>query len=660
MGGSGLNSTERTEQSTLDDTAIQNTEKSNLKFRNAPPIAEELAKKQKDISIAEFFERNKHILGYDSPTRALITAVKEAVDNSLDACEEAGILPEILLSIKQVENTKDEYHVIIEDNGPGIVKKQIPKIFGKLLYGSRFNAIRQSRGQQGIGISAAVMYSQVTTGKPTKIISKIDDDHPAYDIQIILDTKKNQPEIIGEDIVLWDKPRGTRIELTMKGKYVRERKQSIYEYVRCSAIVNPHARIEFNEPNGTNTVFERVIDILPKPTQEIKPHPEGIELGTLLNMSKNTECYKMTSFFVNEFSRISYHTARELCDAAGVPQNLKPKKLSLSQAKAVLTAFDKVKIMSPPTDCLSPIGDTLIKKSLKHILSGQKPEFYAPPVTRDPIVVSGNPIQVEVGMVFGGELPSDQQVEILRFANRVPLLYQQGACVTTHAIENIDWRKYGLEQRGGKGIPVGPAIIFVHVASTNVPFTSESKEAIADLSNLRKEIENALKFCGRKLKTHLNKQVQRNKIKEKFEIVQKVLPLLAERAATVVDKPVPTLVPVIAKIMDIVWIENEVKFESNRHLAEITIRNYTSSPKKFRIFIDMPFRENIENVNPKPEKLENGWLVWNVPKISPLEESLFTFELQGLDKDAYDENDIYIDGLNPIYIVGAEPWHGVE
>ncbi len=663
MGGKPLNKSGKQVQLidlTEDVETIQNNNEKEFRPRPVQPIAKELAKKQKEISISEFFERNKHILGYDSPTRALITAVKEAIDNALDACEEAKILPDIFLTIKQVENAKDEYILIVEDNGPGIVKKQIPQIFGKLLYGSRFNAIRQSRGQQGIGISAAVMYAQLTTGKPTKILSKIDEAHPAYNMEIILDTKKNRPEIITEDIVIWEKARGTKIELALKGKYVRERKQSIYEYIRGTAIVNPHAYISLTEPNGITTTFERVTETLPKPTQEIKPHPEGIELGTLINMAKNTESLKITSFLVNEFSRISYHTARELCDAANIPQNLKPGEITLSHAKALLAAFKKVKIMSPPTDCLSPIGEALIKKSLKHMLSGLKPEFYSPPVTRDPIVVSGNPIQAEVGMVFGGELPKDQSVEILRFANRVPLLYQQGACVTTHAIENIDWRKYGLEQRGGKGIPIGPAIIMVHIASTNVPFTSESKEAVADIQELRKEIENALKFCGRKLKTHMNKQVQRNLIKEKFEIVQKVLPLLAERTAEMVDKPVPNLEPVIAKIMDIVWVEDSIRYDNEKHKAEIVIRNYTTTTKKFKLIIEMLFNNNLENITPQPEKIENGWLVWNINKLAPLETNVFSFDLARLDKDAYDENDIYIDGLNPIYIVGAEPWHGVE
>jgi DNA topoisomerase-6 subunit B len=363
---------------------------------------------------------------------------------------------------------------------------------------------------------------------------------------------------------------------------------------------------------------------------------------------------------VNEFSRVTYNTAREVCNIAEVPLNLKPKKLTLDQAKALLAAFKKIKIMSPPTDCLSPIGETLIKKSLKHELSGLKPEFYSPPVTRDPIVVSGNPIQIEVGIVYGGQLPADQSVEILRFANRVPLLYQQGACVTTHAIENIDWRKYGLEQRGGKGLPIGPAIVLVHVASTNVPFTSESKEAIMDNEDLRKEIENALKFCGRKLKTHLNKKQQRNQIMEKFEIIQKVLPLLAERTAEVVQKPVPALEPVIAKIMNVVLMEDTLTYKDNKHNAEIIINNYTNKPRKFKVLVEMPHSENLENVIPAPERIENGWLVWNIKQLAPLEKLLLKFELRGLDKDAYDDNDVYVDGLNPIYLVGAEPWHGVE
>ncbi|MBA3044310.1 DNA topoisomerase VI subunit B, partial [archaeon] len=209
----------------------------------ATPIAEELAKKQKEISVAEFFERNKQILGFDSLTRAMLTSVKEGVDNALDACEEADILPDIFIEIKKVEKTRDEYTIVIEDNGPGIVKDQIPPIFGKLLYGSRFHAIRQSRGQQGIGISAVVMYAQLTTGRPTKITSKISEERPAYQADLTIDTKKNKPEILREDTLHWDKKSGTKIELIIQGRYVKEKRQSVFEYLRSTAIVNPHARI---------------------------------------------------------------------------------------------------------------------------------------------------------------------------------------------------------------------------------------------------------------------------------------------------------------------------------------------------------------------------------------------------------------------------------
>jgi len=231
----------------------------------AVPIAEELAKKQRAISIAEFFEKNRQILGFDSAPRSLLTAVKEGVDNSLDACEEAGILPDIMVSIEDAGG--DNVAIIIEDNGPGIVKEQIPSTFAKLLYGSRFHAIKQSRGQQGIGISAAVLYSQLTTGKPTRIISKIDRDKPAHYYELIINTSTNEPEILEDKVVDWDRPRGTRVEMEMKASYVKGRRQSVLEYMKSTAIVNTHARLTLVEPDGNPIIFERAVDTLPKPAE---------------------------------------------------------------------------------------------------------------------------------------------------------------------------------------------------------------------------------------------------------------------------------------------------------------------------------------------------------------------------------------------------------
>lgn len=621
-------------------------------------IADELAKKQKEISVSEFFERNRHILGFDSQIKSLIMGIKEAVDNSLDACEEAGILPEVLVMVEKVD--KDEYRVTVEDNGPGIIKKAIPNVFGRLLYGSRFHAVRQSRGQQGIGISATVMYGQITTGKPAVVVSKTGSEDVAWRMEIMVNTKKNLPDVLKEDPFIWDgKEHGTRITYHMNGRYVGG-KQSVMEYLKQTAIVNPHSRITFVDPEGRRTTFERATDKMPPTTKEIKPHPSGLELGTLMNMSKDTKNKTLGKFLQLDFSRISDRLAKEICEKAGLSMEVNPAKLGLEEQKRLLAAIAAVKIMAPPTDCLSPIGANLIKKGLRNVLDEIRPEFYAPPVTRDPKVHSGNPFLIEVGIVYGGDLPKDSQVQILRFANRVPLLYQQGACVVTKAIESTDWRRYGLEQRGGSGIPFGPAIILVHVASTKVPFTSEAKEAIANLPELQSEIELALKICGRSLKTHLNKRETKSKTRVKFEIVQEILPLIAQKSAKIVGKPVPKLSGSITKIMNVVWIDDAVAFEKGHHKVRVSIYNYTPQSQRFNLHMVLPpgsFDYKGQQFFPS-EVREDGKVSWELPKIASTERLDLNFSLQGLNKEDYDENEIYASGINPVFIIGAEPLPG--
>ncbi|HIJ17762.1 MAG TPA: DNA topoisomerase VI subunit B, partial [Thermoplasmata archaeon] len=491
------------------------------------------------------------------------------------------------------------YKLTVEDNGPGIVKAQVPNVFARLLYGSRFHTRAQRRGQQGIGVSAVVMYGQLTTGKATTVRSKISDEDTAYECDLILDTKKNRPDRLREDRVIWDREHGTSVQVHLKGKYIGG-KQSVFEYLKGTAIVNPHAKITYVPPDGAPIVFERASDKVPPPTRPVMPHPEGVELGELLSMAKYTEALRMTSFLNSEFSRISNRVAKEICDLAGVPPEQRPSKLTLEQAGGILDAIKKVKIMAPETDCLSPIGDLLIRKGLKNVLGEVKADFYAPPVTREPKVFGGNPFIVEVGIVYGGQLSKEEPVQILRFANRVPLMYQQGACATTQAIENVDWRRYGLEQRGGHGIPFGPAIIMVHLASTKIPFTSESKEAVANIPEIKEEIELALKACARRLKTHLNKAEKKSKARVKFEIVQDIIPMIAEKSAKIVGKPVPKLAGTITKIMNVVWIDDEVTFDKKKHHVLVTVYNYTPKSQGFHLHMVVPF----DKIDPKSLALE--------------------------------------------------------
>lgn len=490
-------------------------------------VAHTLAKGQKEIGVAEFFAKNRHLLGFDNKRKALLTTVKEAVDNSLDACEEAKILPEISVEIIDMQN--DRFRIIIEDNGPGIVKKQIPKIFAKLLYGSKFHRLSQSRGQQGIGISASVMYAQLTTGRSAKVISKIGKGKPAEYYELHIDTKKNKPHIQKESQVEWAKDHGTRIEMDIEAGYIKGG-QSVDEYLKQTAIVNPHATIIYTSPKAEQFIFARATEKKPKEPNEIKPHPYGVELGVLMDMCQDTPTRTLQQFFTTEFSRVGPGTAKEICKNAALMPNMKPKQVNREVAEKLVKGIRETKIISPPTDCISPIGSELLEKGLKKEVNA---EFYAA-VSRSPSVYRGNPFAVEAAIAYGGEQPADKTINLLRFANRVPLLYQQGACAVSKAVMGTLWRSYGLSQSQG-ALPVGPCTVVIHIASVWVPFTSESKEAIAHYPEIIKEVKLALQEVGRKLGSYVSKKRRVGDELKKRSYIEKYIPHVAAALKQLLD-----------------------------------------------------------------------------------------------------------------------------
>ena len=623
--------------------------------------AHELAGEQRDIPISEFFEQNRHILGFDNPTHALITSVKEGVDNSLDACEQGGVLPDIAVTVESVDT--DELRVTIEDNGPGLLEENLPNVFGRLLYGSRFGSGIQSRGQQGIGISAAIMYGQLTTGRPATITTRIGVEHPAVRVTMKLDTRTNRGVIDHSDPFIWrhgdgsEKEHGTRVAFTLRGRY-REAKPSVLEYLRATAIVNPHATITFTNPSGEVSSFPRAVEEMPPlPTMGIKPHPHGVELGQLLRMAHHSGRHQMVKFLRYDFSSMGARSIANVLERARLSAVVRPQDLCRAEAKALLTAFQSARIRAPPSECLAPIGERLIKLGLKNVLEKHRPEYYTPPVTRAPSVYAGTPFLAEVGMVFGGNLPRDQPVQVLRFANRVPLLYQPGGCVITKAIHAIDWRQYGLEQRGGKGHPIGPAIILVHVASTNVPFTSEAKEAIAAIREIEREIKLALRGNAKSLSRHLKKQQKRAKLSEKFELVQKVLPAIAEKTAAVVGLPMPPLEKVVARIMDIIWIEDHAEFSPAGVSVNITVINYRLRNANLKLRAHVP-GHTIAEAEPRPGRREGGAVIWSLRGLGATKSCELRFTLPGLQRVDYDGVELWVEGIDPAHIIGAEPWSG--
>jgi DNA topoisomerase-6 subunit B len=479
--------------------------------------AESMAKRQRQISVSEFFSKNRHLLGFDNPRKALLTAIKEAVDNSLDACEESGILPTLHVSIR--DRGGDRFRITVKDNGPGIVKAQVPNIFGKLLYGSKFHRLKMSRGQQGIGISAAGMYGLITTGRPVEIVSRTSARKDAQFFELRIDTKKNRPEIMRELEVVWDQDHGTEVSIELEGKYHRG-KQSVDEYLRQTAIANPHVEVVYRMPDGEIIVYARATDELPPDTAEIKPHPHGVELGILQGMLKEARGRNLAGFLQQEFSRVSKRVAEEICDHAGLSPRSYTSRIGREQVEQLLDGITKTKIMNPPTNCVAPIGEEQLKDGLASVVPA---EFYAS-ATRPPAVYRGNPFIIEAALAYGGEIEgADTPARLLRYANRVPLLYQQGACCCFGSTAGVKWRNYGLQQPRG-GLPIGPMTVVVHMASVWVPFTSESKEAIASYQEIEDQMTLALQECGRKLKVFLSRKKKDKEFKRKREYIETYIP----------------------------------------------------------------------------------------------------------------------------------------
>jgi len=492
--------------------------------------AESMAKMQREISVSEFFAKNRHLLGFDNPRKAMLTTVKEAVDNALDACEEAGILPDVRVQLTQ--RTETRFVVLVRDNGPGIVKKQIENIFGKLLYGSKFHRLKMSRGQQGIGISAAGMYGLMTTGKPVRIISKTGRRKPAHEIVLRMDTSKNRAEVVSdtehpEADDIFPAGSGTQVEIELEGRYLKGR-QSIDEYLEQTAIANPHAQITWVPPSGEETVFPRAVDELPPEATEIKPHPKGIELGTLIQMLERTQEKHLGGFLQREFCRVGPGKAKELADGARLTTRTWTKAIHHEEAERLYASIQDARITAPPTDCLVPIGS---KALLAGLLKEVRAEFFAA-ATRPPAVYRGNPFQMEVAVAYGGQLPGEEPARVLRFANRVPLLYQQSACCSFKAVVEAGWKNYGLSQPRGS-LPVGPLVVMVHMASVWVPFTSESKEAIADYDEIRKEMRLALQECGRKLGTYLRRRKRMKREAERRSVFERYIGEIARNCEAI-------------------------------------------------------------------------------------------------------------------------------
>lgn len=504
--------------------------------------ASELFEEFKELTASEFFRRNKQMLGFSGKIRSLTIVFHELITNSLDAAEEAGILPEITIDLKRVD--KDHYILHHQDNGPGIPEDFITKVFCTMFAGSKFRNI-QSRGQQGLGCSGCVLLSQMTTGMPVKITSgyKVGDKIKGVGMTVKMDVKTNQGLILDrKDLEL--NSTGISAEMHFKDVSYSLSEQGAFEYIRRTMIANPHAKIVFRDPTGHKYIFDRATNEIPPMPKEVLPHPKGVTADDLIFMAKHTDKRRFRSLLTSSLSRMSNKRIDEIEEITGIDFNKRPKDMKWEEAEIIVELFQKMDFMAPPTSGLIPIGEEQVEKGMREIL---EPE-YAKTITRKPKTYKGGvSFVIEAGIAYGGKsgrlVGEQKKAEIMRFANRVPLTFDQGSCGITEALKSIDWKRYGI-----RDLENAPITVFANIISTHVPYMSTGKQSVAPEEEIMQEIRQATMKIARSLQKYLNAKRAAKEEAMRSKIFETYVPVVLREAALLAEEDVPEYDAILDKV----------------------------------------------------------------------------------------------------------------
>ena len=494
------------------------------------------------LTPSQFFRKNKQMLGFTGKIRSLTIVFHELITNSFDACEEAGILPDIDIELKRVD--KEHYILRHKDNGPGIPEDYVMQVYCMMFAGSKFRNI-QSRGQQGLGCSGCVLLSQMTTGKPAHVIScyREGDEIKGVKMKFQMDVENNRGILMERE----DYPAestGVCIELQFKDVSYSLAEQGAFEYIRRTMIGNPHAKITFRDPSGHKYIFKRAADVVPVQPKEVLPHPKGVSADDLMTMAKNTDSRRYKSMMTSSMSRMSNKRVDEISEVTGIDMNKRPKDMTFPEAEAIVHCFKKMKFMAPPTEGLIPIGSEQIEKGMKQIL---KPEFVTT-ITRKPVTYQGGvSFIIEAGLAYGGDagrvVNEKRKSEIMRFANRVPLTFDAGSCAITEALKSIDWRRYGL-----KDLDNTPLTLFVNIISTQVPYLSTGKQSVSPEPEIVHEIRQATMKLARKLQKHIRAKKAAKEKEKRSKVFEEYVPVIIEEAAKLGETGVPEYQDILVKV----------------------------------------------------------------------------------------------------------------
>ena len=494
------------------------------------------------LTPSQFFRKNKQMLGFTGKIRSLTIVFHELITNSFDACEVSGILPDIDIELQRID--KEHYILKHRDNGPGIPEDYVMQVYCMMFAGSKFRNI-QSRGQQGLGCSGCVLLSQMTTGKPARVIScyKDGDEIKGVKMKFQMDVENNRGILMEREDYNCEKT-GVCIELQFKEVSYSLAEQGAFEYIRRTMIGNPHAKITFRDPSGHKYIFKRAADIVPVQPKEVLPHPKGVSADDLMTMAKNSDSRRYKSMLTSSLSRVSAKRVDEIAEISGVDMNKRPKDMTFQEAEAIVKCFKEMKFMAPPTDGLIPIGSEQIEKGMKQIL---QPEFVAT-ITRKPVTYQGGvSFIIEAGLAYGGNagrvVNEQRKSEIMRFANRVPLTFDAGSCAITEALKSIDWKRYGL-----KDLDNTPLTLFVNIISTQVPYLSTGKQSVSPEPEIVHEIRQSTMKLARKLQKHLRAKKAAKEKEKRSKVFEDFVPVIIEEAAKLGETGVPEYQEVLAKV----------------------------------------------------------------------------------------------------------------
>ena len=496
------------------------------------------------LSPAEFFRKNRQMLGFSGKITSLTIVFHELITNSIDAAEEAGILPELDVELRKVGNDKEHYILRISDNGPGIPEDYIMKVYCSMFAGSKFRNI-QSRGQQGLGCSGCVLFSQMTTGKPARVISgyKKDGQLKGVKLKFHMDVENNVGNLLEKEEIPIDHT-GVSIELHLKEVNYSMSEQGAFEYIRRTMIANPHVKITFRDPTGHKYIFKRAADVVPVLPKEVLPHPKGVSADDIKNMAKNSDKRSYKSMLTSELSRMSAKRVEEIQELTRIDMKKRPKAMSFEEAETIVKCFETMKFMAPPTDGLIPIGDEQIEKGIRQIL---KPELVET-ITRKPVTYKGGvAFIIEAGIAFGGDagriVNGQKKSEIMRFGNHVPLSFEKGSCAITQALESIDWKRYGI-----KDFENAPITLFVNMISTQIPYNSTGKQSIAPEPEILHEIRQSMMKLARKVERYLRKQRSKAEIEKRSKVFEELVPVIIEQSAELGEVEAPNYDKVLEKV----------------------------------------------------------------------------------------------------------------